>query len=193
MAQKRGLFRWEAELLLRFVIGPASLDQFARHSEPSIRKRSPVLLLSRLSYKVSLTRLHSTLLPQTSGRRTWAAVGWTASQEFHPRQDLCRPPSLLDPLNGGWDWTGVSPWQVLLRNSLPQAVFRTDVTALHLRWPYLIKAEEFTAILPRLQVVLAHPPASLASFKRPCQERIQVFGCEVFKEHGRPKNDPLTV
>ena len=56
------------------------------------------------------------------------------------------------------------------------------MTALHLSWPYFIKAEEFTAILPHLQVVLAHPPESLVPLGT-CQERIQVFGYSVLKEH----------
>lgn len=60
------------------------------------------------------------------------------------------------------------------------------MTALHLRWPYFIETEEFTAILPLLQVVLAHPPVSLSLFvKGSCQERIQVFGYELVKEHKR--------
>lgn len=66
------------------------------------------------------------------------------------------------------------------------------MTALHLRWPYFIKAEEFAAILPHLQVVLAHPPESLVPFGA-CQERIQVFGYELFKEHERDMKNPLTL
>lgn len=142
-----------------------------------------MLLISRLSYKVSFPRLHSTLLPQASGRRTWTAAGWVASRGFHPRQDLCRLPSLL-AAGTGQEYHYL--WQGSWRNSPPQAVFRTDVTALHLRWPYLIKAEEFTAISPCLQVVLAHPPASLSPLvKGACQERIQIFGYEIVKEHKR--------
>ena len=68
------------------------------------------------------------------------------------------------------------------------------MTALHLSWPYFIKAEEFAAILPHLQVVLAHPPTSLVPLvKGTCQERIQVFGYEIFKEHERDMKNPLTL
>ena len=99
-----------------------------------------------------------------------------------PRQDLCRPPSLLDPHSGGgWDWTEVSlSLTESLRNSLPSAVLRTDGTARHLIWPSLIdvgqpgcqnRTEMYGCLRSQpcavhLQVVLAHPPESLALFQR---------------------------
>ncbi len=63
-----------------------------------------MLLISRLSCKVSFPRLHSTLLPQASGRRTWTAAGWTTSRGFHP------PAGSLSAalLACGWDGAGVS-------------------------------------------------------------------------------------
>ena len=105
--QKRGP---GSEILLNAPLPPCGESSAGRRiSEPSpairyagfageirVQARSPVLLISRLSCKVSFLRLHSTLLPQTSGRKTWTAVGWTASWDFHPRQDLCRLLSLLE-------------------------------------------------------------------------------------------------
>ena len=104
------------------------------------------------------------------------------SWESHPRQDLCRPPSLRDPhLGGGWDWTEVSlSLTESLRYSLPSAVLRTDGTARHLIWPSLIdvgqpgcqnRTEMYGCLRSQpcavhLQVVLAHPPESLALFQR---------------------------
>ena len=54
---------------------------------------SPVLLTSS-----ECDRPYSTLLPGPWAA-TRTAVG-TASWESHPRQDLCRPPSLRDPIKG---------------------------------------------------------------------------------------------
>ena len=106
----------------------------------------------------------------------------TASWESHPREDLSRPPSLLDPHSGGgWDWTEVSlSLTESLRYSLPSAVLRTDGTARHLIWPSLIdvgqpgcqnRTEMYGCLRSQpcavhLQVVLAHPPESLALFQR---------------------------
>lgn len=87
----------------------------------------------------------------------WTAAGFTASRGSHPHEDLSRPPSLLDPrITGGWDWTGVSL-------SLTESLRTQPATG----WfsggwdryaPYLAVVD---AGCPA-QVVLAHPPASLA-------------------------------
>lgn len=67
-----------------------------------------------------------------------------------------------------------------LRNSLPSAVLRTDGTARHLIWPSLIdvsqpgcqnRTKKYGCLRSQpyavhLQVVLAHPPESLALFQR---------------------------
>ena len=92
------------------------------------------------------------------------------------------PPSLLDPHSGGgWDWTEVSlSLTESLRYSLPSAVLRTDGTARHLIWPSLIdvgqpgcqnRTEMYGCLRSQpcavhLQVVLAHPPESLAPFSK---------------------------
>ena len=47
--------------------------------------------------------------PQALWATAWTAVSFTASWESHPRQDLCRLPSLRGPpIKGGCDWTEVS-------------------------------------------------------------------------------------
>lgn len=108
----------------------------------------------------------------------WTAVG-AASRESHPRQDLCRPPSLLGPrITGGWDWTGVS---LSLTESLRTQPATGCFSGGWNRWAPSLAVID--AGLPA-QVVLAHPPASLAPFSGPRQERIQVVGYSVFKLHG---------
>ena len=81
----------------------------------------------------------------------------------------------------GWDWAEVSlSLAESLRNSPPQAVLWTDGTARHLIWPSLIdvgqpgcqnRTEKYGCLrlqpcAVHLQVVLAHPPASLALVQR---------------------------
>ena len=89
---------------------------------------------------------------------------------------------MLDPHSGGgWDWTEVSlSLTESLRYSLPSAVLRTDGTARHLIWPSLIDVDQpgcqnrtkkygclrSQPCAVHLQVVLAHPPESLALFQR---------------------------
>lgn len=109
----------------------------------------------------------------------WTAAGFTASRGSHPHEDLSRPPSLLDPrITGGWDWTGVS---LSLTESLRTQPATGCFSGGWDRYaPYLAVID---AGCPA-QVVLAHPPASLAPFSEPRQERIQVVGYSVFKLHG---------
>ena len=115
----------------------------------------------------------------------WTAAGFTASRESHPREALSRPPSLLDPrITGGWDWTGVSL-------SLTESLRTQPATGCFSGgWdrfaPYLAVID---AGCPA-QVVLAHPPASLAPLLEPRQERIQVVGYSLFKLHERAMENP---
>lgn len=87
----------------------------------------------------------------------WTAAGFTASRGSHPHEDLSRPPSLLDPrITGGWDWTGVS---LSLTESLRTQPATGCFSGGWDRYaPYLAVID---AGCPA-QVVLAHPPASLA-------------------------------
>ena len=81
----------------------------------------------------------------------------------------------------GWDWAEVSlSLTESLRYSLPSAVLWTDGPAWHLIWPSLIdvgqpgcqnRTEKYGCLrlqpcAVHLQVVLAHPPASLALVQR---------------------------
>lgn len=123
-------------------------------------------------HKSRFTHLHSTLLPQVTGQRNRRRLASPLHGTLTPGRI-----SVGRPLSGSW--TGVSlSLTESSQNSLPPAVSRTDGN----RWaPYILAAlmELFwgdlstSYVSPFPQVVLAHPPASLASFvKRPRQERI---------------------
>ena len=138
------------------------------------QERSPWLLILRLhSCVVSYAPVFDTTSP--GNRATiWTAAGSTASWESHPREDLSRPPSLRGPrFTGGWDGTEVSlSLTESLRYSPPQAVLWTDGSARHLVWPSWMQTQS-------AQVVLAHPPASLALVQRAPSGRYpdhRVFG-----------------
>ena len=67
----------------------------------------------------------------------------------------------------GWDWAGVllfdrGSW----RNSPPQAVFWTDVIALHLRWPYLISTNRIRCNLTALTGGLGASSLVAAPFRQ---------------------------
>ena len=122
-------------------------------------------------HKSRFARLHSTLLPQTPGRRNRRRLASPLHGTLTPgRISVGRSP---------FGRTGVSlSLTESSQNSLPPAVSRTDGN----RWaPYILAAlmELFwgdlstSYVSPFPQVVLAHPPASLTSLvKRPRQECI---------------------
>ena len=132
-------------------------------------------------HKPHFVRLHSTLLPQAAGRRLGRRLASPLHGTLTPgRISVGRPP---------FGRTGVSlSLTELSRYSLPSAVFGRVGTARHLLFGPLIEAsrEMIPPSFPLpLQMVLAHPPLSLASLvKRPRQERIQVFGYSIFKVLG---------
>ena len=135
---------------------------------------------------LSLLRSYSTLLPQAQKpvppapalqgnhlNRSWLHCVMGVSP---PRGSL--PAALLAC---GWDWAEVSlSLTESLRYSLPSAVLWTDGPAWHLIWPSLIdvgqpgcqnRTEKYGCLrlqpcAVHLQVVLAHPPASLALVQR---------------------------
>ena len=55
-----------------------------------------------------------------------------------------------------------------------------------------VQMTSFAVSAGPLQVVLAHPPASLAPVKGPCQEGIQMIGYSIFKEHEREPPHSIT-
>lgn len=120
------------------------------------QRRSPWLLILRLhSCVISYAPVFDTTSP--GGRATDLDRSWLhcVMGVSPPRGSL--PAALLAC---GWDWAEVSlSLAESLRNSPPQAVLWTDGSAWHLIWPSLMQGLS-------AQVVLAHPPASLALFQR---------------------------
>ena len=55
-----------------------------------------------------------------------------------------------------------------------------------------VQMTSFAVSAGPLQVVLAHPPASLAPVKGPRQEGIQMIGYLIFKEHERKPPHSIT-
>ena len=117
-------------------------------------------------HKSRFTHLHSTLLPQVTGRRNRRRLASPLHGTLTPgRISVGRPP---------FGRTGVSlSLTESSQNSLPSAVFGRVGTARHLSSGPLIEASR--EIIPPsfpllLQMVLAHPPLSLAPLiKRPRQ------------------------
>ena len=140
-----------------------------------------MLLISRLSYKVSFPRLHSTLLPQASGRRTWTAAGWTTSRGFHP------PAGSLSAalLACGWDGAGVSLSLAGFMAKQPATGCFSD--GCDRSAPSLAVIDKSGRIHCNLAAFTGGPGASscVAFPLGTCQERIQVFGYEIVKEHWR--------
>ena len=141
------------------------------------QKRSPWLLILRLHIcVVSDAPVFDTTSPgdrATDLDRSWLHRVMGVSP---PRGSL--PAALLAC---GWDWAEVSlSLTESLRYSLPSAVLWTDGPAWHLIWPSLIdvgqpgcqnRTEKYGCLrlqpcAVHLQVVLAHPPASLALVQR---------------------------
>ena len=122
-------------------------------------------------------RLYSTLLPQATGQPIWTAAGFTASWASHPREDLSRLPSLLAAGTGAESI--IVPDGVVAKQPAT-GCFVDGWTRLHLVWPSLIdvgqpgcqnRTEQYGCLrlqpcAVHLQVVLAHPPASLALVQR---------------------------
>src|SRR5699024_9061089 len=146
------------------------------------QRRSPWLLILRLhSCVISYAPVFDTTSP--GGRATDLDRSWLhcVMGVSPPRGSL--PAALLAC---GWDWAEVSlSLAESLRNSPPQAVLWTDGSAWHLIWPSLMQGLS-------AQVVLAHPPASLAPVKGPRQEGIQMIGYLIFKEHERKPPHSIT-
>ena len=151
------------------------------------QKRSPRFLILRHYFHVPV---FDTTSPSTKGG-AWTAVGLTASWDFHPRQDLCWPPSLRDPHFGGLRldgsiiipdriiakqlatgcfvdrWTRSSPCLAIMdgsavRRNQNKDCFGSGCLQNHRRsWRIL--------------------QCRLLLFIEPCQESIQATGYEIFK------------
>lgn len=129
-------------------------------------------------HKSRFTHLHSTLLPQVTGQRNRRRLASPLHGTLTPgRISVGRPP---------FGRTGVSlSLTESLRYSLPPAVSRSggNRSAPSL-WPFdrSSRGNVPPSLNPLLlQMVLAHPPLSLASLvRRPRQECIQVFGYSIF-------------
>ena len=139
----------------------------------------PVASDIETQHKSRFAHLHSTLLPQVTGRRNRRRLASPLHGTLTPgRISVGRLPL---------GKTGVSlSLTESSQNSLPSAVSRSggNRSAPSL-WPFDRSSwgDDPPFLNPLLlQMVLAHPPLSLASFiKRPRQECIQVFGYEIFK------------
>ena len=122
-------------------------------------------------HKSRFTHLHSTLLPQVTGQRNRRRLASPLHGTLTPGRI-----SVGRPLSGSR--TGVSlSLTESSQNSLPRTAFGRMGTAGHLilgRFYGILWGDLSTSyVSPLPQVVLAHPPASLASLvKRPRQERI---------------------
>ena len=122
-------------------------------------------------HKSRFTHLHSTLLPQVTGQRNRRRLASPLHGTLTPGRI-----SVGRPLSGSW--TGVSlSLTESSQNSLPRTAFGQMGTAGHLilgRFDGILWGDLSNSyVSPFPQVVLAHPPASLASLvKRPRQERI---------------------
>lgn len=130
-------------------------------------------------HKSRSVRLYSTLLPQTPGRR----LGRRLASPLHGTLT----PGRISVGRSPFGRTGVSlSLTESSQNSLPRTAFGQMGTAGHLTFGRFDRSGVgdnllFLTVL-LLQVVLAHPPASLASLvKRPRQERIQVLGYSIFE------------
>lgn len=101
--------------------------------------------------------LHSTLLPQAHGRRHGQRLASPLHGNLTPgRISVGRPPCMIPESRGGWDWAGVS---LSLTESLRTQPATGCFSGGWNRFaPYLAVID---AGCPA-QVVLAHPPASLA-------------------------------
>ena len=120
------------------------------------RRAAPSLLTLRLFVLFSFCASIRHYFPKL-GQSAKTAVGFTAPRDFHPRQDLCRPPPLRDPAFAGLWLDGCVAPALSWRYGLPQAVFRSDGNR---SAPYLAV---FDGGYPP-QVVFAHPPLSLVPF-----------------------------
>ena len=81
-------------------------------------------------------------------------------------------------------WTRLAPYLAVVdRGSILQSCKKERKN---------VQMTSFAVSAGPLQVVLAHPPASLAPVKGPCQEGIQMIGYSIFKEHEREPPHSIT-